>query len=59
MTNTAVGRTLRQRWSASRWMLLSLVVVIAVATLITYLTAPRLGGPMDPASTSPTAPMHW
>ncbi len=53
MTNTAVGHTLKQRWSASRWMLLSLVVVIAVATLITYLTAPRLGGPMDPESTSP------
>jgi hypothetical protein len=33
-------------------MLLSLVVVLAVATLITYLTAPRLGGPMDPESTS-------
>jgi hypothetical protein len=32
--------------------LLALVVIIAIATLTTYLTAPRLGGPMDPASTS-------
>jgi len=53
MTDTAVGATLKQRWSASRWLVLSLVVVIAVATLITYLTAPRFGGPMDPGSTSP------
>ena len=53
MTNVVVGQTLKQRWSASRWVVLSLVVVVAVATLITYLTAPRLGGPMDPGSTSP------
>jgi hypothetical protein len=31
---------------------LALVVVAAVATLSTYLTAPRPGGPMDPAATS-------
>ncbi|MFI5509752.1 DUF4350 domain-containing protein [Mycobacterium sp. NPDC051804] len=53
MTDTAVGQTLKQRFSASRWVLLSLVVVIAVAALSTYLTAPRPGGPMDPGSTSP------
>lgn len=53
MTDTAVGTTLKQRWSASRWVVLSLVVVVAVATLTTYLTAPRPGGPMDPGSTSP------
>lgn len=53
MTNVVVGQTLKQRWSASRWVVLSLIVVVAVATLITYLTAPRLGGPMDPGSTSP------
>ncbi len=41
-----------QRWSAARWVLLSLVVIVAIATLTTYLTAPRPGGPMDPASTS-------
>jgi hypothetical protein len=52
MTGTAVGPTLSQRFSAARWVVLSLVVVIAAATLITYLSAPRLGGPMDPGSTS-------
>jgi hypothetical protein len=49
---TAVGPTLTQRWGAARWVVLSLVVIIAIATLTTYLTAPRLGGPMDPGSTS-------
>jgi hypothetical protein len=33
--------------------LLALVVIIGVATLSTYLTAPRPGGEMDPESTSP------
>lgn len=33
-------------------MLLSLVVIVGVATLTTYLTSPRPGGPMDPESTS-------
>ncbi len=31
----------------------ALVVIVGVATLSTYLTAPRPGGPMDPESTSP------
>lgn len=52
MTNAVVGATLKQRFSAARWVLLSLVVIVAVATLTTYLTSPRPGGPMDPASTS-------
>jgi Domain of unknown function (DUF4350) len=50
---TAVGPTVAQRWRAARWVLLSLVVIVGVATLSTYLTAPRPGGPMDPESTSP------
>jgi hypothetical protein len=50
-SDSAVGPTFTQRWSAARWVLLSLVVIIAIATLTTYLTAPRLGGPMDPGST--------
>ena len=50
---STVGPTLTQRWSAARWVLLSLVVIIAIATITTYLTAPRLGGPMDPGSTTP------
>jgi Domain of unknown function (DUF4350) len=51
--NTAVGPTLAQRWRSARWVLLALVVIIGVAMLSTYLTAPRPGGPMDPESTSP------
>ncbi len=34
-------------------MVLALVVIVAVAMLSAYLTAPRPGGRMDPASTSP------
>jgi Domain of unknown function (DUF4350) len=52
-TDSAVGPTAAQRWRSARWVLLSLVIVIGVATLSTYLTAPRPGGPMDPESTSP------
>ncbi len=51
--DTAVGPTLAQRWRGARWVLLALVVIIGVAWLSTYLTAPRPGGPMDPESTSP------
>jgi hypothetical protein len=50
---TAVGPTTVQRWRGVRWVLLALLVIVAVATLSTYLTAPRPGGAMDPASTSP------
>lgn len=52
MTNSAVGPTLMQRWSAVRWVLASLVVIVGIAMLTTYLTEPRPGGPMDPTSTS-------
>jgi hypothetical protein len=50
--DSVVGATLMQRWSAARWVLLALIVIIGIATLTTYLTAPRPGGPMDPTSTS-------
>ena len=49
----SVGPTVAQRWRGARWVLLALVVIVGVATLGTYLTAPRPGGPMDPESTSP------
>lgn len=52
-TDTAVGPTISERWRGARWVLLALVVIVGVATLSTYLTAPRPGGPMDPESTSP------
>ena len=52
-SDLAVGPTVVQRWRSARWVLLALVVIVGVATLGTYLTAPRPGGPMDPESTSP------
>ncbi|HEX2286071.1 MAG TPA: DUF4350 domain-containing protein [Mycobacterium sp.] len=51
--DSAVGPTIRQRWRTARWVLLALVVIVGIAVLATYLTAPRPGGPMDPTSTSP------
>jgi hypothetical protein len=48
-----VGPTLGKRWRSARWVVLAVLVVVAVAALTTYLTAPRPGGRMDPASTSP------
>lgn len=50
---TAVGPTLAQRWRTGRWVLLTVLVLAAVAAAGAYLTAPRDGGPMDPQSTSP------
>ncbi|MDT5016711.1 MAG: hypothetical protein QOD39_2871, partial [Mycobacterium sp.] len=50
--DSAVGPTVVQRWRGARWVLLALVVIVGVATLGTYLTAPRPGGAMDPESTS-------
>jgi Domain of unknown function (DUF4350) len=40
----------RRSW---RWVLIALVAIGAVAGIGTYLTAPRPGGQMDPASTQP------
>ena len=50
--DSAVSPTAVQRWRTVRWILLALVAVAAVAAVSTYLTAPRPGGRMDPASTS-------
>lgn len=50
---TAIGPTLGQRWKTWRWVLLALAAIVAIATLSTWLTAPRPGGPLEPASTSP------
>jgi hypothetical protein len=50
--DSAVGPTLAQRWRSWRWVALALVVILAVSILIAYLTAPRPGGLLDPASTS-------
>ena len=49
---TAVGATVTQRIRGLRWVLLALVVIVGVAALSTWLTAPRPGGRMDPRSTS-------
>ncbi|TRW88716.1 DUF4350 domain-containing protein [Mycolicibacterium sp. 018/SC-01/001] len=49
---TALGPTLGQRWKTWRWILLALAAIVAVAAVSTWLTAPRPGGPLDPASTS-------
>ncbi|MGE2732120.1 DUF4350 domain-containing protein [Mycolicibacterium vaccae] len=50
--STAVGPTVRERLRASRWVVLALVVVVAVATLTTLLTEVRPGGRLDANSTS-------
>jgi Domain of unknown function (DUF4350) len=50
--DSAVGPTLAQRWRVARWVLLAIVVIVGVAVLSTWLTAPRPGGRMDPTSTS-------
>ncbi|MDA2889859.1 DUF4350 domain-containing protein [Mycolicibacterium sp. BiH015] len=52
-TSTAVGTTIAQRWRGARWVLLALAAIVAVAALTTWLTAPRPGGRLDPASTAP------
>jgi hypothetical protein len=45
--------TVMQRWRSWRGLLLALVAICAVAAIGTFLTAPRSGGQMDPASTGP------
>jgi Domain of unknown function (DUF4350) len=47
------GPTISQRWRTWRWVLLALLVIVAVAAIGTYLTAPREGGRMDADSTGP------
>lgn len=41
------------RLRTARWVLLTLVVIVVLAAATVYLTAPRPGGRLDPASTSP------
>jgi len=43
----------KARLRSWRWVLLTLAAICAVAAVTTYLTAPRPGGRMDPASTGP------
>ena len=51
---TVANRVIPVRQQRSwRWVLLVLATVCAVAAIGTYLTAPRPGGRMDPASTGP------
>lgn len=45
--------TAAQRWRSWRWVLLTLVVLAVIAGVDAYLTAPRPGTHMDPASTGP------
>jgi Domain of unknown function (DUF4350) len=45
--------TVAQRWRSWRWVVLTLVMIAVIAAIGAYLTAPRLGGRMDPASTGP------
>ncbi|GAT11571.1 DUF4350 domain-containing protein [Mycolicibacterium novocastrense] len=52
-TDTAVEPTLRTRWRGARWIVMALTVIVAIAVLSAYLTAPRPGGWMDPNSTGP------
>lgn len=45
--------TATRRWRSWRWLVLTLVVLAVLAALSAYLTAPRPGLRMDPASTGP------
>ncbi len=47
------GPTAVQRWRSWRWVILTLVALALIAGLDAYLTAPRPGARMDPASTGP------
>jgi hypothetical protein len=49
----AAGPTAVQRWRSWRWVILTLVVLAVIAGVDAYLTAPRPGARMDPASTGP------
>jgi uncharacterized protein DUF4350 len=53
VTDTSVTPTIRQRWRVARSVIWALILVSVVASVGTWLTSPRPGGPMDPASTSP------
>lgn len=53
MTSVAPPHQALSRWRTWRWVLLALVVIVAIAAVSTYLTAPRPGGHMDAESTNP------
>jgi hypothetical protein len=53
VTATGSGTSVAQRFRSWQGVLLMLTVLCAVAAISTYLTAPRPGGEMDPASTGP------
>ena len=42
-----------QRTRAGRWVVLGLLAITAFAVVTAWLSAPRLGGRMDPEATSP------
>lgn len=44
---------MKQRWRTGRGVMLALVAISAFAAVSAWLTAPRLGGRMDPEATSP------
>ena len=50
--SSAVGPTLTARWRGLRWVVLAVVVIVAVAAVGAYFTAPRAGGWMDSDSTA-------
>jgi len=45
--------TAARHWRSWRWAVLTLVVLVVIAGIDAYLTAPRPGARMDPASTGP------
>jgi Domain of unknown function (DUF4350) len=49
----AVTTTVVRRWRSWRWVILTLVVLAAIAGIGAYLTAPRPGARMDAKSTDP------
>lgn len=53
MTVTDSSPSVVGRWRAWRWVVLALAAICVVAAIGTFLTAPRPGGQMDPASTGP------
>jgi hypothetical protein len=52
-TSRLRGSTATARWRSWRWAVLTLVVFAVIAGIGAYLTAPRPGARMDPASTGP------
>lgn len=53
VTAGSAPATVTERIRSWRWVLLTLAALCIVAAITTYLTAPRPGGEMDPASTGP------